>query len=158
MREGKLFMHGADVDDLAAGFGLHAMPDECLGHEKRPLQIYVQHEIVILLGDIPEIGTALEPRIVDEDVHAAKLRDRFGDESLAVGHLPTSACIAAAFRPHFWTSATTSSAPGLVGAVTQRDVRAFVGEALHDGTADALVAARDRHCLTFQPICHGPSP
>jgi len=87
VREGKLFVDRADVDDLAAGFGLHAVFDEGLGDEERAFQVYVEDQIVILFGDVPEVGAAFEASIVDKNVHAAEFGDRFGNEALAVGDL-----------------------------------------------------------------------
>src|SRR5579864_6051080 len=84
MREGKLFVDRADIDDFAAGFGLHAMTDESLGEEEEALEINVEDRVKIGFGDIPEIGAALEAGVVDEDVQLAELRDGFGDEALAI--------------------------------------------------------------------------
>jgi len=71
VRKGQLFVHGADVDDLAAGLGLHALLYKCLGNKKRALEIYIEDRVVVLLGDVPEIGALLDAGIVDEDVAAA---------------------------------------------------------------------------------------
>src|ERR1700728_2988076 len=46
VREGKLFVYRADVDDLAAGSCLHAMFDEGLRNEKWAFQVYVKDQIV----------------------------------------------------------------------------------------------------------------
>ena len=82
MWERQLFVHGADVDDLAASLCLHAVLHKRLGHEERTLQIHVENEIVVFFAHIPEIGAAFKAGVVDEDVEAAQLLHGVGDEAL----------------------------------------------------------------------------
>src|SRR5713101_8406524 len=101
MREWQLFMHRADVDDLAAGFGLHAMLHKRLGHKKRAFEIYIQNRVVVLLSHIPKIRAALQAGVVHQDVDAREPPDRLADESLPVRNFADVTLNAAAWRPPF---------------------------------------------------------
>ena len=45
--------------------------------------IRAQHAVVVLLGEVEEVGVVGDPGVVDEDVEAPEGRDRAGDEPLA---------------------------------------------------------------------------
>src|SRR3546814_10741098 len=59
MRERQLLMDGTDVDDAAGSAGVAQVPHKSLRDEERALQIDIEHEVVVGLGDIPEIGTQI---------------------------------------------------------------------------------------------------
>src|SRR5260370_33833714 len=84
MRERQLFVYRADVDDLAAGFGLHAMLHKRLGHKKRAFEIYIQNRVVVLLSHIPKIRAPLQAGVVHQDVDAPEPSGRLPDEPLPV--------------------------------------------------------------------------
>ena len=74
MREGKIFVDGADVDDFSGALGLHQIADHGLGYEKQALQIYVEHEIVVGFGDVPKTGALFDAGVIHEDIEFADLR------------------------------------------------------------------------------------
>ena len=67
--------------------------------KNRPFKIYVQNEIVVRFGDVPEIGAAFDPSIVDEHVDFAELFGGFFDEALAVGDFGNVRLNSDRFRP-----------------------------------------------------------
>src|SRR3546814_19128457 len=71
MRERQLLMDGTDVDDAAGSAGVAQVPHKSLRDEERALQIDIEHEVVVGLGDIPEIGTPF-----DADIGRASCRAR----------------------------------------------------------------------------------
>ena len=82
MGEGEFLVHGADVDDLARRLAALQMPDEGLRDEERALEVGVQDEVVVVLGDVPERGVFFDAGVVDEDVDLAEAGDAVGDEFL----------------------------------------------------------------------------
>ena len=56
------------------------MLDESLRGEERALEVGVEDEIVVLLGDVPERGVLFHAGVVDEDVELAQAGDAVGDE------------------------------------------------------------------------------
>jgi hypothetical protein len=87
--------------------------DEGLGHEKRPLEIDVQHRVIVRFGDIPEVRAPFEAGVVHQDIHASESGYRVGDKFLAIGYFADVHCMAATLRPIFCRTETTWSAPAL---------------------------------------------
>ncbi len=71
MGEDHVLVDGADVDDAAGLFGVAEAADEGLGEEEGALEVDVEDGVVVLLGDVPEVGALLDAGVVDEDVAAA---------------------------------------------------------------------------------------
>ncbi len=149
MREGQFFVDRADVDDFAAGFGFHLVPDERLGDEEEALQIYVQDEIVIFFGDFPEIGAAFDTGVVDEDIDFAELRGGLFHEALAVGELGDVALDGGGFGAFVAETLDDGFRSGSVGEVADGDGGAFLDETLGDAQADALIASGDGDYFSF---------
>src|SRR3546814_10871963 len=84
MRERQLLMDGTDVDDAAGSAGVAQVPHKSLRDEERALQIDIEHEVVVGLGVIPEIGTPFAAGIVDADVDRAEFFDRLITDTLIV--------------------------------------------------------------------------
>src|SRR3546814_11110226 len=84
MRERQLLMDGTDVDDAAGSAGVAQVPHKSLRDEERALQIDIEHEVVVGLGDIPEIGTPFDAGIVDEDVDRDEFFDRPINDTMIV--------------------------------------------------------------------------
>src|SRR3546814_14706344 len=72
------------VDDAAGSAGVAQVPHKSLRDEERALQIDIEHEVVVGLGDIPEIGTPFDAGIVDEDVDRAEFFDRLINDTMIV--------------------------------------------------------------------------
>ena len=83
--EDHVLVDGADVDDAAGLFGVAQAADEGLGEEEGALEVDVEDGVVVLLGDVPEVGADLDAGVVDEDVAAAELLVGLVDQVLGVG-------------------------------------------------------------------------
>src|SRR5207249_11383258 len=68
VRERELFVHGADVDNLAWTPGGFALLNEGLRGKKHPLQVDIQHGIEIAFGDVPERRVLFDAGVVDQHV------------------------------------------------------------------------------------------
>src|SRR5215471_3109564 len=144
-------MDGADVDNAAGKLCFPEAADEGLCGEEGSFHIDVEHEIVILLGDVPEGRSLLDARVVDEDVAAAELLPGLVDELLSFGELG-DVCL------HDDRSCTggLNLLNGVVGtfwiaAVVDDDVCAFGCEPDCDGLADSGGRTGDDCYLTLKP-------
>src|ERR1700731_3772347 len=147
-------MHGADVDDFAPAFGLHAVFHKSLSHKKGTLQIYVEYEIVVLFTDVPEVRAPLEARIVHQNIDAAKLLDRTRDEFLPLADLAHIALKRSGFSAAFLYDRDNFVSAGLIRAIAQRHIRAFRRQPLHNRAPYALIPASHGNYFAFQSVCH----
>jgi hypothetical protein len=65
-----------DVDDASAALGDHLLCDP-LQAEEHALRVDAMDAIPIRLGDVHNVGAARHPGVVQQDVDAAKRRQRF---------------------------------------------------------------------------------
>jgi len=78
-----------DVDDLAVGLPDHLWCG-CLSAIEHALQIHIQHEVPVFIGDCQERPIARDAGIVHQDVHSAVRRDNLGHERVdlpAIGNI-----------------------------------------------------------------------
>ena len=141
MRKRQFLVDGADVDDAPGALRGPEMIDEILRDEKCSAQIDPQHEIKILLGDIPELRPALDARVVHEDVDLPQLRDPLGDDPAIVRRVAQVALHRDGAPPKF-----ADGLERLLGAfpddpVIDDDVGALLREPDGNRLADALSAA-----------------
>jgi len=105
---------------------------EGLGDEEQAFQVYVENEVEIFLGDVPEFGSLFYSGVVDEDVDAAELAFRFGDEAFAVRNFRDIALNGDALPPLALRPSTTFCVPAASERVTDRHAGAIGDEALRD--------------------------
>src|SRR5262249_50229073 len=72
VKKGKLFVNGADVDDLAACLAIATLPCESLRGEEKTAQVDVENRVVILFGEVEETGVLFDAGVVDKDIERAK--------------------------------------------------------------------------------------
>ena len=109
----------------------HELLDEGLRREKGALQVVFEHQIEVRLGDLPERGVLLEPRIVHEDVELAKLRKALRDERFTSATWPRSAWMATLACPREDLRRHRRRPPGAM--VIDDDFGAFLREANRNG-------------------------
>ena len=131
MVERQFLMHGTDVDNLAGRLRRDPMPHDCLCCKEHALEVDIEHQVVILLGYVPEFGAAFQTSVVDQDVGRTEARKDGCDEILCLGDVAdiglqgqrfaSSTCsrtVAGDTRHHFFRAAA-------ITVVTESDVGAF---------------------------------
>jgi hypothetical protein len=154
VREGKFFVDAADVDNFAAGFRDAVVFNESLGDEEEAFEIYVEHEVVIFFGDVPEFGALFDAGIVDEDVDAAKLPFGFGDEAFAVGNFGNVALNGDGLAAVRFKIVDNFLRAGLIGKITDGNGGAVGDKTLGDAESDALIAAGDGRYFSCESSTH----
>jgi hypothetical protein len=86
-REREVLVHARHVDDGSRLAAVLAVAHEGLGREERALEVHVHHAVVLVLRHVPEVRHDLHPRVVDEHVDRAEVRDGLLDQLLAVRDL-----------------------------------------------------------------------
>ena len=162
VRKGEFLVHGADVDDASLPASIQQIFNERLAREEHALEVHIHHRLVVLLGDVPEIGILFDAGIVHQNVELAVMVDRLLDQALHVlDHAQIGAdavapvVVAVALSPMTLT-------PGLldllkrvvgsfrIGAVVHHDLRPFGRQADRDALADATAAAGHQGHLVFE--------
>ncbi len=130
------------------------MPDKGLCDEEETFQVDVQDGVVVGFGDVPEIGVAFEAGVVDEDIDAAELGDRVGDEFLAVRDDSDVVLKACGFASELLDAGRDFIGADFIRTIAKGDVRALFCEALRDSEANALAAASDGDDFFYETISH----
>src|SRR5580700_4471862 len=141
MREGKFFVHAADVDDFSASFCGAVMFHKSLCDEKKSLEIYVQNKIEIFFPDVPEFRAFFDARVVDENVDAAKLFFRFRDEAFAVGNFGNVALNGDGVSATRFQLIDDFLRACLVGKIADGNGGTVRDKTLGDAESDALIPA-----------------
>src|SRR5512147_2894410 len=123
--------------------------------KEHALEVDVEHEVVILLGYVPEVGTAFQTGVVDQDVGCPEALKYGRDEVLCLRGVADvslhSQCSARSSRCrsfprnsryHFFGAAA-------IGTIAEGDVSALCSKPQCDAAADALVPAGDDGDLAF---------
>ena len=156
MGEGQLLVHGADIDDAPAAAAAFAhVPRECLGQEEHALEVHVQHQVVVGLGDVDEVGAPFHPRVVDQDVDAAELADCFGNHPPVVIHLAD----VTGDQHRVFAAGGLDLRERAFGAVAGKAIfhrhrGALARQPQCDRAADSLCGAGDQRNLAMQPHRH----
>src|SRR5579859_1919920 len=154
MRKRQFFVHRTDVDNLAYGFRLHAMLDERLAYKKRTLKVHIENQVIIRLVHLPEVRAAFQSRIVHQDINTAQFFYGVRDKTLPFGNLTHVTRKRGRSSARFLRRRDNFLGATFVGAIAQRNVRAFPGQALHDRSSDPLVTPGNGNHFAFQSVCH----
>jgi hypothetical protein len=119
-----------------------AVPDEGLRREEEhPLEVHVQHRVVLGLAHVPERRVSLDARVVDQDVQAAQRIDAAATRSFTLGDFPEIGLEDGAAPPERLNLGERLFSAFRVGVVVDDDVRPFRRHANGDARPMPLLLA-----------------
>lgn len=148
-------MHRSDIDDRAAGAGVH-MAQARAGGQEGAVEMHRQQLAPIGEGEILDRGDDLDAGVAHQHVHASERPRRLGDAGIdrrLAGHVHREAERGAARLPDF---AGRRLGRGGVKIGDHR-VRTFAREGTRDLPPDAAARARHQRRLAREP-CHAKPP
>ena len=153
MREREFLVDRTDIDDFPRPILLPKVTHHGLRYKKHPFEVDIENGVEIRFRHIPEIRPLLQTRVIDQDIDLAEAGDSLLDELLAIRNFADirlkgrSAALGRRCDSLHYFIRTL-----LILAIADRYIRAIACEALRDGAANPLIAARYDGYLPFQPI------
>ena len=104
--------------------------------KKGTLEIGVEHEVVVLLGDVPERRVLFHTGVVDEEIELAQLRHAVGDELVHRSDISQIAADADRTPAQGFDLCFHGVGGFRVGMIVHHDIRAILRETKRDARAD----------------------
>ena len=153
MRERKFLVDRTDIDDFPRPILLAKVTDYRLRYKKHPFEVDIENGVEIGFRHIPEIRPLLQTRVIDQDIDLAEAGDSLLDELLAIRNSADirlkgrgAALCRRCDSLHYFIRTL------LILPIADRHIRAIACEALRDGAANPLIAARYDGYLPHQPV------
>lgn len=138
-------MHRTDVDNLAWALGLNQVFYKGLRGEECTLKVKVQHSIVYLLGNVPEIhALTVNACVINEDIKFAKVLNSSVDQFLNVADDAQVCLNNQTLTTHRFNLCQGFFRTGRMRAIiVDNDISTFYSQVFRDRLPNTLATARD---------------